>query len=166
MVSVRASRAVIAGAAALVLAVPAGCSGGTSARPGRNAPAADSTATAVRAARAAAQEAFDRYSSGDYAGAWETYTDEGRAEISQANFVAFNTRCPPKILHHKASVVGVRLENPTTAVARVQIGQTLTAYTLRYERDHWRVQPSADAAAMWKLGVDQAVEKAKAAGLC
>jgi hypothetical protein len=131
----------------------AGCSGG----------AEDKSA---KAARAAAQEAFDRYSSGDYGGAWETYTDEGRAAISKADFVSFNDQCPPKIRDKKVSVVSTRLENSTTAVARLRAGDSLTAYTLRYQHGHWRLQPSADATAMWRLGVAKAVAKAKASGLC
>ncbi len=150
-------------AAALLLATAAGCSSGHN-RPTPR--AASSAQAAAHSAGVAAQEAFDRYSSGDFAGAWETYTDEGRAAISQDDFVKFNTECPPKILHNKVSVVGARLENSTTAVVRVRSGETLTAYTLRYERGHWRLQPSPDATALWKLGVDKAVAQEKAAGRC
>ncbi len=137
----------------LTVALAAGCGGG----------GAPKTA---KAAGQAAQEAFNRYGSGDYAGAWETYTDEGRKAISKDDFVSFNTQCPPRFRGHKVSVVGSRLENSTTAVTRVRVGNETTAYTLRYQDGHWRVQPSADATAMWNLGVAKAVEKARAAGAC
>jgi hypothetical protein len=151
---VTVSRPTVVAVSALAFAFGAvGCSGGGDDK-------------SAKAARAAAQEAFDRYSSGDYAGAWETYTDEGHATISKADFVSFNDQCPPKIRDKKVSVVSARLENSTTAVVRLRAGDSLTAYTFRYQHGHWRVQPSADATAMWKLGVTKAVEKAKASGLC
>jgi hypothetical protein len=149
---VTASRTAVAVCAAVLAFAVAGCS-------------SDEDKSA-KAARTAAQKAFDKYSSGDYAGAWETYTDEGQAAISKADFVSFNDQCPPKIRDKKISVTGARLANSRTALAQVRVGDAQSTYTLRYEHGHWRLQPSADATAMWRLGVTKAVAQAKASGQC
>jgi hypothetical protein len=175
MCTVTVSRTVALLAAACALtATAAGCSGP---KANQNLPKppvvyptrlahSPSVSPAVRAAATAAQEAFDRYAAGDYAGAWETYTAEGQKAITKADFVKFNTACPPSFLHSTPKVVGLRLESITEAVARIQIGSTVAAYTLKFESQHWRVQPSDQALATWKQGVDKAIEKEKAAGKC
>ncbi|HKT06122.1 MAG TPA: hypothetical protein VJT31_41985 [Rugosimonospora sp.] len=120
----------------------------------------------AHAASVAAQQAVDRYASGDYAGAWETYTEAGQKAISKADFVKFNTECPPKFLHSTATVTGVQLKSLNTAVVGVTIGGQQAQYLLMFERGQWRLQPSAAAMANFKLGVAKAVQKEKAAGAC
>jgi hypothetical protein len=42
----------------------------------------------------------------------------------------------------------------------------VTARTMRNEGGHWLIEPSDSAMADFKLGVDQAIAKQKAAGNC
>jgi hypothetical protein len=147
----------------------AGCSSGhRSERSGQPAVASHgpSTDPKVAAAARAAQDATDRQLSGDYAGAWETYTAAGKAAIGKADFVRLQTACPPKGLHQRARVVDGRLEDANTVVVRVNLSGGIAARTLRYEGGKWLIEPSDTAAADFKLGVDQAVAKKKAAGTC
>ncbi|GAA4514743.1 hypothetical protein GCM10023191_083690 [Actinoallomurus oryzae] len=82
----------------------AGCSsaGGTAEPPGATAPP-DSAPTTHQAAeprtdagvRAAAQEEFDSYSSGDYGGAWDVFSAAGQRAISRANYQRLLKLCPP-----------------------------------------------------------------------
>jgi hypothetical protein len=153
--------------AAVVLA--GGCSSGhRTARTHPPAVASHTPSTDPRtvAAARAAQEAIDRQLSGDYTGAWETYTAAGKAAISKADFVRLQTACPPKSLNQRARVVDARLEDPNTAVVRVNLGGNIVARTLRYEGGTWLIEPSGGAMADFKLGVDQAIAKQKAAGNC
>src|ERR1700753_254823 len=50
----------------------------------------------VDGARAAAQTVFDRFSGGDFAGAWDMYTQAGKQAISQADYVELNNVCSRK----------------------------------------------------------------------
>jgi hypothetical protein len=118
------------------------------------------------AAAKAAVEAEDRQLSGDYAGAWELYTASGKAAISKDDFVRLQTACPPKLHGQQARATEGRLEDPNTAVIRIEVAGQTTARTMRNEGGHWLIEPSDSAMADFKLGVDQAISKQKAAGNC
>jgi hypothetical protein len=118
------------------------------------------------AAAKVAVEAVNRQLSGDYAGAWELYTASGKAAISKDDFVRLQTACPPKAKGQQAKALEGRLEDPNTAVIRLQVAGETAARTLRNEGGHWLIEPSDSAMADFKLGVDQAIAKEKAAGNC
>jgi hypothetical protein len=118
------------------------------------------------AAAKVAVEAENRQLSGDYAGAWELYTAAGKAAISKDDFVRLQTACPPKLHGQQARATEGRLEDPNTAVIRVEVAGQTTARTMRNEGGHWLTEPSDSALADFKLGVDQAIAKQKAAGNC
>ena len=162
------ARPVLVLIAATVL-VAGGCSTG-SPRRGAHPPAAvshaPSTDPRIAAAARAAQEAMNRQLSGDYGGAWDTYTAAGKAAISRADFVRLQTACPPKGLNQSARVVGARSQDANTVVARIEVAGATTARTMRYEGGTWLIEPSDTAMADFKLGVDQAIAKQKAAGTC
>ena len=109
---------------------------------------------------------MDRQLSGDYGGAWDTYTAAGKAAISRADFIRLQTACPPKSLNKQAKVVGARLDDANTAVIRLDVGGAVGARTMRYENGKWMLEPSEAALADFKLGVDPAIAKQKAAGTC
>jgi hypothetical protein len=118
------------------------------------------------AAAKVAVEAVNRQLSGDYAGAWELYTASGKAAISKDDFVRLQTACPPKSHGQQARALEGRLEDPDTAVIRVEVAGATAARTMRNEGGNWLIEPSDSAMADFKLGVDQAVAKEKAAGNC
>jgi hypothetical protein len=118
------------------------------------------------AAAKAAVEAVDRQLSGDYAGAWELYTAAGKAAISKDDFVRLQTACPPKDKGQQARALEGRLEDPNTAVIRLQVAGSTAARTMHNEGGQWLIQPSDSAMADFKLGVDQAIAKERAAGNC
>jgi hypothetical protein len=73
------------------------------------------------AVTAAAQEAFDRYIAGDFAGSWQMYTAAGRAAVTQADYVRFNTACPG-LQHIKVTVLKVRIEGDKATV-RIELAR-------------------------------------------
>jgi hypothetical protein len=161
----RAARATLAVLAAVTVLL-AGCSSGPQHRqPAKTATHASNDPRTVAAAKAAV-EAVDRQLSGDYAGAWELYTAAGKAAISKDDFVRLQTACPPKSRGQQARAVEGRLEDPNTAVIRIEVAGATAARTMRNEGGHWLIEPSDTAMADFKLGVDQAIAKQKAAGTC
>jgi hypothetical protein len=162
----RAARATLAVLAAVTV-LAAGCSSGPGhrqpAKPATNAPSNDPRTVA---AAKVAVEAVDRQLSGDYAGAWELYTASGKAAIGKDDFVRLQTACPPKSRGQRAKAVQGRLEDPNTAVIRIEVAGSTAARTMRNEGGHWLIEPSDTAMADFKLGVDQAIAKQKAAGTC
>ncbi len=163
-VPVRAAVVVLAAVAVLVT----GCSTHPQRRPSRTAPTTHAPSNDPRTVAAAktAVEAVDRQLSGDYAGAWELYTADGKAAISKDDFVRLQTACPPKSRGQQARALEGRLEDPNTAVIRIEVAGQTAARTMRYEDGRWLIEPSDSAMADFKLGVDQAIAKEKAAGNC
>jgi hypothetical protein len=167
----RAARATVATLAALAV-LATGCSTHPQRRqpqaepvPASTKPASSNDPRTVAAAKAAV-EAVDRQLSGDYAGAWELYTAAGKAAISKDDFVRLQTACPPKSHGQQARATEGRLEDPNTAVIRIEVAGATAARTVRNEGGHWLIEPSDTALADFKLGVDQAIAKQKAAGTC
>jgi hypothetical protein len=161
MIRIRAAQvAVLLTASVLV----AGCSSGHQpAAPNTHGPTNDPRTVA---AAKVAVEAVDRQLSGDYAGAWELYTTAGKAAISKDDFVRLQAACPPKDKGQQARALEGRLQDPNTAVIRLQVAGSTAARTLRNESGQWRIEPSDSAMADFKLGVDQAITKERAAGNC
>ena len=90
------------GALALIavaaLSFTAGCSGDDEAPAGNAAAAAAGgpEPKTIDGAKTAAQTVFDRFSGGDFAGAWEMYTAKGKQAISKEDYVKLNTACSRK----------------------------------------------------------------------
>ena len=101
--------------AAAALAFAAGCSGDDA--PAGNAAAAAAAGPepkTIEGARNAAQTVFDRFSGGDFAGAWDMYTAKGKQAISKADYVKLNEACSRKGL--AISLTSARMEGPDRAV--------------------------------------------------
>lgn len=118
----------------------------------------------LAAAKTAAQEAFDRWMSGDFAGAYDMYSAAGKKAVTQADYVRYNTTCPPDFA--RADIVGGRMERPGRAVVRFDVGVGQVSYTVVHEGGRWLLVPSRAAAANWKMGVTAAIKQAKADGVC
>lgn len=130
------------------------------AAPGSGAPEAQT----VTAAQAAAQTVFDRFSAGDFAGAWDMYTTAGQAAISQADYVKLNEACSRKGL--AITVSSARLQNPTTAIVIAKQLVATQSYTMLYQQNAWRLQPAKEGIALYKLGAIKAIAAQKKAGTC
>lgn len=118
----------------------------------------------VEAARSVVELSFDRYMGGDYAGAWDLYSAEGKAAISRSEYVRLLTACPPTKLPYE--IVSARLESEDRAVVVVKLLGVAQSYESRYEDAAWRLQPRKEGLAEFALGVDAAVAKRKARGGC
>jgi hypothetical protein len=124
-------------------------------------PTVAAQAKTVEAVTAAAQEAFDRYVAGDFAGTWQMYTAAGRAAVTQADYVRLSTACPG-LQHTKVTIAKVRIEGDKATV-RIELGQMADSYILDYQGGQWLIEPSAFALAEYKQGIDKAIAARKAA---
>src|SRR4051794_40331123 len=89
--------------AAAVVSLSAGCSddsdaeatsGGAAAGAGGGAGGAEPKT--IEGAKLAAQTTFDRFSGGDFAGAWEMYSDNAKKVINRDDYVKLNETCARK----------------------------------------------------------------------
>ena len=123
----------------------------------------------LEAATAADQEVADRYSSGDYAGAWEMKTKDFQNHISKADYVKFNETCTrTKALYGTPiKVIGVRLEGSDTAIVRWEaLGILQQSYSVVYEDGQWKDAPTDWWVNNYGKPIDQVIADAKAAGSC
>jgi hypothetical protein len=118
----------------------------------------------VEGARAAAQTVFDRFSGGDFAGAWDMYTAAGKAAISQADYVKLNEACSRKGL--AITLSSARMDGPDKAVVIAKQLVATQSYTMVYEKDTWKLQPAPEGLALYKLGAAKAIAAQKKAGTC
>jgi hypothetical protein len=142
---------------------------------GSDSPAGDAAAAAaaggggpepktVDGARAAAQTVFDRFSGGDFAGAWAMYTAAGKAAISEADYVKLNEVCSRKGL--AIQLTSARMDGPDRAVVIAKQLVAAQSYTMVYENDAWKLAPAKDGLALYKLGAVKAIAAQKKAGTC
>jgi hypothetical protein len=118
----------------------------------------------VDGARAAAQTVFDRFSGGDFAGAWDMYTAAGKAAISEADYVKLNEVCSRKGL--AIQLTSARMDGPDRAVVIAKQLVAAQSYTMMYENDAWKLAPAKDGLALYKLGAVKAIAAQKKAGTC
>lgn len=112
----------------------------------------------------AAQEQADRFASGDFAGAWDMWTDDAKAVMSQADYVTFGEACANGGV--PLDVVDARVDAPGEGTVRVGLGGISGAYQMRYEDGAWSWVPSDEALAMYELGPEGAIEQATDDGSC
>ncbi|MEV0901859.1 hypothetical protein [Actinoplanes sp. NPDC049802] len=153
-------------AAAAVLSFSAGCTE-ESETPAGNAAAAAAGGPepkTLEGAKDAAQTVFDRFSGGDFAGAWEMYTSAGKQAISKDDYVKLNTACSRKGL--AIQLTSARMEGTDKAVVIAKQLVAAQSYTMVYEADAWRLEPAKEGLALYKLGADKAIAAQKKAGTC
>jgi hypothetical protein len=91
-------------------------------------------APSVVGAEKAAQRAFDALAAGNYAEAWQLYTDAGRAAISQADFVRLNTACPgPRPLIASVDMASGRMVAPDKALIVATVAGVTATYAMDYQ---------------------------------
>ncbi len=160
-----------AGALALVataaLAVTTACSDDAEETPAGNAAAAAQGGPepkTIEGAKAAAQTVFDRFSGGDFGGAWEMYTAAGKTAIKKDDYVKLNEACSRKGLAIQLS--SARMEGADKAVVIAKQLVAAQSYTMVYEQDAWKLEPAKEGLALYKKGADQAIAAQKKAGTC
>jgi hypothetical protein len=155
----------LAGAAALTFS--AACSDDSDTPAGNAAVAATGGGPepkTVEGAKAAAQTMFDRFSGGDFAGAWDMYTAAGKAAISKADYVKLNEACSRKGL--AIQLTSARMDGTDKAVVIAKQLVAAQSYTMVYENGAWKLQPAKEGLALYKLGAVKAIAAQKKAGTC
>ena len=159
---------IIVGAALVTFAT--GCSDDPETPAGNAAAAADAAAAGgpepktLDGAKIAAQTMFDRFSGGDFAGAWEMYTAKGKQAITKADYVKLNEACSRKGL--AIQLTSARMEGADRAVVIAKQLVAAQSYTMVYENDAWKLEPAKEGLALYKLGAAKAIAAQKKAGTC
>ncbi|GGM97448.1 hypothetical protein FHR83_000202 [Actinoplanes campanulatus] len=158
--------AALALAAAATLTFSAACTEDSEAPAGNAAAAAAGgpEPKTLEGAKVAAQTVFDRFSGGDFAGAWEMYTSSGKQAISKDDYVKLNTACSRKGL--AIQLTSARMEGTDRAVVIAKQLVAAQSYTMVYEADAWRLEPAKEGLTLYKLGADKAIAAQKKAGTC
>jgi hypothetical protein len=155
--------------------VLADCSAGSAppAQPGADTPSASSALTGsvepttLAAAEAAAKRALDLVQAQDWAGAWLMYTDQGKAAISQPDYVRLKTTCPQNgHIRYPVVVDNGQLVAPNRASVQATVGVRLTSHMMDYQRGHWLIEPTHDELALYAEGVDNAIAQLTANAAC
>jgi hypothetical protein len=138
---------------------------------GDDKPAGNSAAAAggpepktIEGARAAAQTVFDRFSGGDFAGAWDMYTAAGKKAITKEDYVKLNQVCSRKGL--AIQLTSARLDGPDKAVVIAKQLVAAQSYTMLYENSAWKLAPAKEGLALYAQGAAKAIAAQKKAGTC
>ena len=121
-------------------------------------------AKTVDGAKAAAQTVFDRFSGGDYAGAWDLYTAAGKAAITKPDYIKLNEACARKGI--AIQLTSARLDGADKAIVIAKQLVTAQSYTMVYETDAWHLAPDPAVLTLYKLGAVKAIAAQKKAGSC
>lgn len=126
----------------------------------------DSLAGNQKAVEKAAQEQADYFSSGDYGGAWDMWTDKAKTTMSRSDYIKFGEACDLGGVPLDTEFVRFENKAKTEAVIKVGVGDFKSAYTMSLEDGDWSWVPSDEAQAQYKLGLDGAIAVAKEDGSC
>ena len=118
----------------------------------------------IEGAKMAAQTVFDRFSGGDFAGAWEMYTARGKQAISRDDYVKLNTACSRKGL--AIQLTSARMEGTDKAIVIAKQLVAAQSYTMVYEGDAWKLEPAREGLALYAKGAARAIAAQKKAGTC
>lgn len=148
---------------ALAIAVPlalgaaAGCSdkGGKTDSPSDR-PTIEVTAQPqdAQSAQVAAEQVFDNLSEGDWAGAWDLWTDSAKAAIGKDAYIDLAPTCTAQ--QGQYQVTGVTPVDDSTATVKwthTPAGGTppqAGTSTVRYQNGAWRFEPDAAALAAYR----------------
>ena len=157
---------VLALVAAAALTFSAACSDDEAAPAGNAAAAAAGgpEPKTIEGAKAAAQTVFDRFSGGDFAGAWDMYTTAGKQAISKDDYVKLNQACSRKGL--AISLTSARMEGADKAVVIAKQLVAAQSYTMVYEQNAWKLEPAKEGLNLYKMGAAKAIAAQKKAGTC
>jgi hypothetical protein len=156
--------AALAAIAVATVSFSAGCTDDAEADAGKTAAAGGPEAKSLDAAKLAAQTMFDRFSGGDFAGAWEMYTAKGKQAITKDDYIKLNETCARKGL--AITLTSARLEAPDKAVVIAKQLVAAQSYTMIYEGDAWKLEPAKEGLALYSQGAVKAIAAQKKAGTC
>jgi hypothetical protein len=153
------------GCLALILVLVSGCGGsGENGNSDRSSPQQNAEPKTAKAATAIAEEQALRYSSGDFAGAWEMWTDEAKEIFSREDYVTLGETCAGTGV--PLEVDPARLEGADEAVVRAGLGDIKTSHKLKYDDGHWKWEPAPDDIKIYELGLQGAIKARKAEDSC
>jgi hypothetical protein len=118
----------------------------------------------IDGAKAAAQTVFDRFSGGDFAGAWDMYTAAGKKSITKDDYVKLNSVCSRKGL--AIQLTSARMDGPDRAIVIAKQLVAAQSYTMQYEGDAWKLAPAKEGLALYSQGAVKAIAAQKKAGTC
>jgi hypothetical protein len=118
----------------------------------------------IDGARAAAQTVFDRFSGGDFAGAWEMYTAAGKKAITKDDYVKLNQTCSRKGL--AIQLTSARMDGPDKAIVIAKQLVAAQSYTMQYEQNAWKLAPAKEGLALYSQGAAKAIAAQRKAGTC
>lgn len=107
-------------------------------------------------ARKVAKQELELTEQMDWCGAWELWTEEGKAAISCEDWGRFLEACDPG-LGTPLALISVRVDDDVATVVIERDG-VRGSYKMHWEDDQWRWQPSERALADYRIGVDQLIE--------
>jgi hypothetical protein len=148
--------------AAATLTLTSACTGDD--KPAAAQAAAGAEPRTIDGARAAAQTVFDRFSGGDFAGAWEMYTKSGKQAISKDDYVKLNEACSRKGL--AIQLTSARMDGTDRAIVIAKQLVAAQSYTMVYESTAWKLEPAKEGLALYKQGAAKAIAAQKKAGTC
>jgi len=122
----------------------------------------------LEAARAAAQRGWDRFTSGDYGGTWDTYGAGVQKRISRADYVKVFKACNEAL--GNSEMFAVQVEDPrwfnsahTKVTVTVKLPLVTSTRTMVYEDGRWVQEPQPATleviATFKKSGQAEAVRK-------
>ncbi|PYC87349.1 hypothetical protein C7C46_05105 [Streptomyces tateyamensis] len=150
--------------AVLVAAVAAALTGCAGKPAGPSAPPVAPQPQTAQAQAVASQE-FGLLAGGGWAPAWSLWPASAQQAISAADFVRLNTECKPQLGTAYVLDSSTKLDDTTVRVGWHRGAQS-GSNTVAYQDGKWRFVPDASALADYRLGVDQLVERRRAAGDC
>lgn len=161
-------------AVAVAVAV-AGCGGdkapaeaGTAPTPAVTAssPAPSAEPVTEQAAKAAASEMFEAFSSGDYGAAWDLWSGEAQKTMSRADYLRLNELCRPAAEGVPITLKKVRLEGTVAIVRAERVGMGFT-YRFTHEAGRWVYVPDKEVLAEYRSGtVEQIAAKRRKDSRC
>jgi hypothetical protein len=107
---------------------------------------------------------FDRFSGGDFAGAWDMYTAKGKQAISKADYVKLNETCSRKGI--AIQLTSARMEGTDKAVVIARQIVAAQSYTMVYENNAWKLEPAKEGLALYAQGATKAIAAQKKAHTC
>ncbi|WP_432836001.1 hypothetical protein [Dactylosporangium sp. CA-092794] len=141
----------------LVLGTAAGCSGKSDgAESSSDRPTVEVTAQPqdAQSAQVAAEQVFDSLSEGDWAGAWDLWTDGAKAAIGKDAYIDLVATCTGQQGQYQVtSVTPVDDSTATIKWSHMPAGSTANqtgTNTVKYQHGEWRFEPDPAALAAYK----------------
>ncbi|MBO3750520.1 hypothetical protein J5X84_30970 [Streptosporangiaceae bacterium NEAU-GS5] len=120
----------------------------------------------VTGARTAAQAIFDKYTSGDYGGFWDSWSSASQELISREDYLRLFQLCTPLAVGLRFEIAGVTVSGDAARVAVNRMFAS-TTYQFLYEDGRWRYTPDEQTRADYRSKtVEQMTSERQAAQGC